>query len=198
MAVGSAIGSQHSPRLDARGRGPQDKSKLLKSGKFVEVDGRLEARPTGERETLETGLVLRSIGYRGTPLADLPFDERRGVIPNKEGRVVDPQTGEPLTGVYTAGWIKRGPSGVIGTNKQCSAQTVERLIDDFVTGRLATPAEDREKLATLVAERRPGFVDYSGWQRIDKQERSRGAAAGKARQKFVSVAEMLEASRLES
>ncbi len=171
----------------------------LERNELVDVDGRLEARPTGERETLETGLVLRSIGYRGTPVADLPFDERRGgVIPNEEGRVVDPQTGAALTGVYTAGWIKRGPSGVIGTNKQCSAQTVECLIDDFVAGRLATPAEDREKLATLVAERRPGFVDYSGWQKIDKQERARGAAAGRSRQKFVSVAEMLEASRLES
>ncbi|MEZ5152629.1 4Fe-4S binding protein [Rhodococcus zopfii] len=170
----------------------------LERNELIDAGGRLEARPTGERETLETGLVLRSIGYRGTPVADLPFDERRGVIPNVEGRVVDPQTSEPLTGVYTAGWIKRGPSGVIGTNKQCSAQTVERLIDDFVAGRLAPPAEDREKLATLVAERRPGFVDYSGWQKIDKQERSRGAAAGKPRQKFVSIAEMLEASRLEA
>ncbi|MEE2030987.1 4Fe-4S binding protein [Rhodococcus chondri] len=170
----------------------------LERNELVEVDGRLEARPTGQTETLETGLVLRSIGYRGTPVPDLPFDERRGVIPNNAGRVVDPETGDPIPGVYTAGWIKRGPSGVIGTNKQCSGETVEQLVEDFVAGRLPEPVADREKLSALVAERRPDYVDYRGWQQIDKQEKARGAAAGRSRAKFVSIDELLAASRKET
>ncbi|MFI6398460.1 FAD-dependent oxidoreductase [Rhodococcus coprophilus] len=167
----------------------------LERNELVEVDGRLEARPTGETETLPTGLVLRSIGYRGTAVDGLPFDERRGVLPNQLGRVVDPETGEPVPGVYTAGWIKRGPTGVIGTNKQCSNETVEQILDDFIAGKLPEPVADREKLATLVAERRPEYVDYRGWQQIDKQEKARGSAAGRSRLKFVSVEEMLAASR---
>jgi len=170
----------------------------LERNELVEIDGRLEARPTGETETLTAGLVLRSIGYRGNPVAGIPFDERRGVIPNDAGRVVDPETGDPVRGVYTAGWIKRGPSGVIGTNKQCSGATVDGLVDDFIAGRLAEPIADREKLATLVAERRPDYVDYKGWQAIDKKERANGAAAGRARLKFVSIEELLAASRPES
>ncbi|UTT48267.1 MULTISPECIES: FAD-dependent oxidoreductase [Rhodococcus] len=170
----------------------------LERNELVEVDGRLEARPTGETETLETGLVLRSIGYRGTAPAGLPFDERRGVIPNDCGRVIDAETGAPVPGVYTAGWIKRGPSGVIGTNKQCSAETVEKILDDFVEGKLPEPVADREKLAALVAERRPEHIDYRGWLQIDKQEKSRGSAAGRSRLKFVSIEEMLAASRIES
>jgi len=170
----------------------------LERNELVETDGRLEARPTGETETLATSLVLRSIGYRGTPVAGLPFDDRRGVIPNEGGRVIDPATGAPVPGVYTAGWIKRGPSGVIGTNKQCSTETVEKILDDFIAGKLPEPVADRDKLATLVAERRPEHVDYRGWLQIDKQEKARGAAAGRARQKFVSIEEMLAASRLES
>ncbi|WP_161995687.1 FAD-dependent oxidoreductase, partial [Rhodococcus sp. YH1] len=170
----------------------------LERTELVEANGRLEAHRTGQTETLATGLVLRSVGYRGAPVADLPFDDQRGILPNEEGRVVDPETNEPLPGVYTAGWIKRGPTGVIGTNKQCSAQTVEHLVQDFVAGRLVAPVADREKLAALVSERRPEYVDYRGWQQIDKQERARGGAAGRSRVKFVAVADLLAASRIES
>ncbi|MCK0092032.1 FAD-dependent oxidoreductase [Rhodococcus sp. F64268] len=170
----------------------------LERNELVESDGRLDARPTGETETLTTGLVLRSIGYRGTPVDGLPFDEKKGVIPNESGKVIDPDTGDAVSGVYTAGWIKRGPSGVIGTNKQCSAETVAQLVDDFIAGRLAEPVADREKLDTLIAERRPEYVDYKGWQAIDKQERARGKASGRSRLKFVSIEEMLAASRPEA
>ncbi|MBC2640420.1 4Fe-4S binding protein [Rhodococcus wratislaviensis] len=161
---------------------------------LMTVDGRAVASGTGVLETLETGLVLRSIGYRGKSIPDLPFDDRRGTIPNDGGRVVDPATGNPVTGVYTAGWIKRGPSGVIGTNRLCSEQTVDGLIEDFVAGRLMPPVGGREKLAALVAERAPQYVDYEGWQRIDERERAAGRTDGRPRTKFVTTADLLRAS----
>ena len=95
--------------------------------------------PTGETELIEAGLVLRSIGYRGTPIPGVPFDERRATIHNDGGRVTTAGRGEPMPGVYTAGWIKRGPSGVIGTNKKCAQETVDRLLEDVAAGVLPEP-----------------------------------------------------------
>jgi ferredoxin--NADP+ reductase len=141
--------------------------------------------------------VLRSIGYRGQPVAGIPFDDRRGVIPTENGRVIDPETGAPVPGVYVAGWIKRGPTGVIGTNKYCSAETVRMLIDDFCAGRLDAPAE-REALDRLIAERAPDAVDYQGWQRIDKTERAGGRAAGRTRTKLITIESMLAAARADT
>lgn len=160
--------------------------------------GKLTARPTDHTETLETGLVLRSIGYKGLPVADLPFDERRGVVPNENGRVVDPETGAPIPGVYVAGWIKRGPTGVIGTNKHCSAATVDLLLSDFAGGRLVQPGHDGEHLAQLIAERQPEAIDFQGWQRIDKHERVLGSQSGRTRTKIVDLVAMLEAARGEA
>ena len=97
-------------------------------------DGAVVARMTEETETIEADLVLRSIGYRGSPVPGLPFDERRATIHNDGGRVTFPETGEPMAGVYAAGWIKRGPSGVIGTNKKCAQETVALLLEDLVDG----------------------------------------------------------------
>ena len=113
-------------------------------------------------------------------MADLPFDDARGVIPNENGRVIDTETGTPIPGVYVAGWIKRGPTGVIGTNKYCSAETVSMIFDDFAGGRLATPTEDADKLQVLLADRSPGSGGLSRLQRIDKAERASGAATGTA------------------
>ncbi len=109
-------------------------------------DGSVRARPTGERERIETGLVLRSIGYVGTPLPGVPFDDRRKTVLSQNGRVLDPQTATPLTGVYAAGWIKRGPSGVIGTNKKCAQETTDLLLEDFAAGRLLEPTRSGEEL----------------------------------------------------
>ncbi|MFD9665811.1 4Fe-4S binding protein [Rhodococcus sp. NPDC059968] len=168
--------------------------RLARNTMVTDESGAIRAKPSGETEMLQTGLVLRSIGYRGTPVADVPFDARRGVIPNENGRVLDPETGMPLRGVYVAGWIKRGPSGVIGTNKYCSAETVALLVDDFISGRLAMPRE-RDQLDNLIAERQPNAVDFQGWQRIDKAERSAGAASGRPRTKLTSIESMLAAAR---
>src|ERR671935_2674028 len=132
-----------------------------------EESGRLRAVPTGEEEVIQCGLVLRSIGYRGNPLAGVPFDERRGLIRNDGGRVTD-EDGQPLPGEYAVGWIKRGPSGVIGTNKKDATDTIAKLIEDADAGRLNDPADpDRDGVDPWLRGRAPGLVTWEGWQSID-------------------------------
>ncbi|OBH41367.1 FAD-dependent oxidoreductase [Mycobacterium sp. E183] len=143
---------------------------------------------------LDAGLVLTSIGYRGKPIAGLPFDESAAVVPNEGGRVVDPDSGQPVSGAYVAGWIKRGPSGFIGTNKSCSLQTVHALVADFNAGRLGDPVGQPEALAELVRDRQPDAVDARGWRAIDAAEVARGSADGRPRAKFTEVADMLAAA----
>ncbi len=150
---------------------------------------------TGETVTLDAGLVLTAIGYRGTPIPGLPFDSAAAVVPNTAGRVIDPATLRAVPGVYVAGWIKRGPNGFIGTNKSCSMQTVSALVDDFNAGLLADPAGRPAALGRLVRDRRPEAVDAARWQAIDSTEVARGKAAGRPRVKFTTVAEMLDAAR---
>jgi ferredoxin--NADP+ reductase len=155
----------------------------------LDADGRAVA--TGEEEVIECGLVLRSIGYRGVALDGIPFDERRGLIRNNGGRVVD-DSGAALRGEYTVGWIKRGPSGVIGTNKKCAADTVAAILDDAGAGALNAPARpDRDAIEPWLRQQAPGLVTWSGWQAIDAYERSRGEAAGRPRVKLVDVGEMV-------
>jgi len=158
-------------------------------------DGRLRAVPTGEEEVIECGLVLRSIGYRGRPMGDIPFDERRGLIRNEGGRVCE-DDGEPCPGEYVVGWIKRGPSGVIGTNKKDAADTVARIVEDAEAGTLARPTRaDAEDTARWLAERAPDAVTWEGWQAIDETERRAGEAQGRPRVKLVSLAELIETGR---
>lgn len=156
----------------------------------------IEFRRTGAEEAvrLDVGLVLTSIGYRGTPIPDLPFDEATGVVPNDGGRVIDPAGGQPVAGSYVAGWIKRGPTGFIGTNKSCAMQTVAGLVDDYNDGLLADPAGRRGALDSLVSTRRPDVVDAAGWRAIDAAEKRRGEAGGRPRVKFTAVSDMLAAA----
>jgi ferredoxin--NADP+ reductase len=149
-------------------------------------DGSIRAVPTDRVEVIPCGIVLRSVGYRGVGLPGVPFDEGRGVIPNVEGRVV----GEP--GVYTAGWIKRGPSGVIGTNKKDAAETCARLLEDARAGLLHSEGGELE---SLLRERGVEFVMYEGWQAIDEHERGLGEPRGRPRVKLTSWDELLEAAR---
>jgi ferredoxin--NADP+ reductase len=161
----------------------------------LESDGKGDVRAvaTGERRHLPVGLVFRSVGYRGVPMAGVPFDERRGVIPNQLGRVTDAAGSEvPLAGLYVAGWIKRGPQGVIGTNKACAAETVAHLLADHGSGALPRVAGAPELLDELLASRGVRVTDWAAWQRLDTAEQQRGAPAGRPREKFVSVAEMLD------
>ena len=155
--------------------------------------GRVAAVPTAERETIPCGLVFRSIGYRGVPLPGIPFDESRGTLPNDGGRVLD-RDGAPLPGVYCAGWIKRGPTGVIGTNKKDATETVELLLDDFRAGRLPRRGDDRD-FADVLAERGVEPVVYAGWEAIDAVEKAAGEPLGRPRVKLATWDELLAAAR---
>ena len=154
---------------------------------------RLSAIPTDEFEEIPAGTVFRSVGYRGIPIAGLPFDEQRGVIPNDCGRVVDAD-GAVRRGHYVAGWIKRGPSGVIGTNKPCSVETVDRLLTDVVEGALMQPESPaREAVRAVLDERRPGYYTYADWLCIDAHETRLGQLAGRPRRKLTSESEFRQA-----
>jgi ferredoxin--NADP+ reductase len=155
---------------------------------LVEENGRIVARPTGETETVPCGLVLRSVGYQGVALPGVPFDERRGVIPNSGGRV------EGAERTYAAGWIKRGPSGVIGTNKKDATETVELLLADAREGRLAR-GDSARTLEGLLDAKGAAYVEYAGWQAIDAAERTAGGARGRPRVKLIAWETLLEAGR---
>jgi ferredoxin/flavodoxin---NADP+ reductase len=167
--------------------------------------GGLRAQPTEERETLSAGLVFRAIGYRGIPLPDVPFDERSAVIPNEAGRVLDSRDGEPVPGEYVVGWIKRGPSGVIGTNKRDAQETVDAMLADLPlapnNGATAdrAPAHapsdpDAASVEALLRTRQPELITYSGWQSIDRHERALGEPAGRPRVKLTRIEELLRAA----
>jgi len=158
-------------------------------------DGSLRAVATDREEVIPCGLVIRSIGYRGTPLGDVPFDTRRGLIRNDGGRVCG-EDGEPHAGEYCVGWIKRGPSGVIGTNKKDAADTVAKIVEDAGAGRLPEPPDaDGEATGAWLRASAPAVVEWDGWQAIDEHERSLGEAAGRPRVKLVSIDELVAASR---
>jgi len=166
--------------------------------------GGLRAQPTDERETISAQMAFRAIGYRGIPLPGVPFNERSGVIPSESGRVLDPETSTPLPGEYVVGWIKRGPSGVIGTNKKDAQETVNAILAD-----LSTPGEtngasagqqhtrhvpgspDPAAVEALLRARQPALVTYEGWEAIDRHERTLGEQTGRPRVKLTRIEEML-------
>jgi ferredoxin/flavodoxin---NADP+ reductase len=147
---------------------------------------------TDEVRQLEAGLVLSSIGYHGKAIQDLPFDDIAGLVPNDGGRVVQSESGQPVHGAYVAGWIKRGPTGFIGTNKSCALQTVQQLVDDFNAGWLSDPIGKPSALDKLVRERQPAVVDTAGWRAIDAAEVARGDLSDRPRNKFTSITDMLD------
>jgi ferredoxin--NADP+ reductase len=158
-------------------------------------DGRVSAVSTGEEEIIECGLVLRSIGYRGERLAGIPFDERRGLIRNESGRVVA-DDGTPCPGEYVVGWIKRGPSGVIGTNKKDAADTVARIVQDAEVDRLGRPDPTATAAAVQewLIERVPGHVTWQGWEMIDAYESRLGEPLGRPRVKLVALEDLIRAA----
>jgi len=176
--------------VEILGDGKVEAVRVARNRLVHDDEGRLRAVSTDVEEVLEAGLVFRAIGYTGVPLPGLPFDERRGVIPNVAGRVLD------ASRTYVSGWIKRGPSGVIGTNKKCATDTVNTLLDDLAAGALHAddPAHPRAIWDELTA-RRPDLVTYEGWERIDEAERAAGGALGRPRVKFTTVEELLQAAR---
>ena len=167
--------------------------RLVRNELMQDERGRLRPRATEEQEVLPVQLVFRSVGYRGVPLPEVPFDEDWGTIPNQRGRVVrERDSDHVLPGEYVAGWIKRGPSGVIGTNKPDSVETVECLLEDWWEGRLRDlthhPEED---LVAMLTRRDVKVVSYADWQRLDDLEQEMGQVQGRPRVKFYDVAEML-------
>ena len=168
--------------------------KLVKNELYKTDAGTLRPRHLEEYETLPADIVFRSIGYRGVPLPGVPFKDSWGIILNEEGRVIDPDTGQPVRGEYTAGWIKRGATGVIGTNKPDAAETVEAMMQDVKKGAILDPTHpQREAAERMVEEKQPLRFTYNDWLELDEMEVARGEEQGRPRVKFTSVEEMLEA-----
>jgi ferredoxin--NADP+ reductase len=167
--------------------------RLVRNTLVATPTGTLQAKATGETEELPVGLVFRSVGYRGVPLPGVPFNESWGVIFNDKGRVLDPDTRQPVVGEYTAGWIKRGPSGVIGTNKPDAAETVACMMEDRARGAVL-PCEEPTAVAAevLIRQRQPRCFSYDDWRRLDALEIAAGRP-GRPRVKFTRVDDMAAA-----
>jgi ferredoxin--NADP+ reductase len=177
---------------DENGRVKQ--MRLVRNVLYATDAGSLRPKATDQFETLDVGLVFRSIGYRGVPLPGVPFHDSWGVIPNAGGRVLDADSREPLVGQYTAGWIKRGPTGVIGTNKPDAAETVEAMLADAREGKVLSPANATAAAAeALVQSHNVRIVTYDDWRRLDALELSHGKEQGRPRVKFTRVDDMLAA-----
>ena len=168
--------------------------RLVRNELYATSTGALQPRATDQFENLPAGLVFRSVGYRGVPLPGVPFNDSWGVILNDKGRVLDPDTKQPIVGEYAAGWIKRGPTGVIGTNKPDAAETVECMFEDLARGAVLEPTRPEAAAAeTLVRQRQSNFFSYADWLKLDAIEVSRGRAQGRPRLKLTHIDEMLSA-----
>ena len=172
------------------------RAKLVHNELYRNERGTIRPRATDRFEDLDAGLVFRSVGYRGVALPDVPFRDDWGVIPHEVGRVLDSPDGEHQEGQYCAGWIKRGPTGVIGTNKPDALETVQVLLEDVAAGRHWRPEfPAAEAVERFVAERVPTYFSFADWKALDALEVARGKAEGRPRVKFVSVEEMQAAIR---
>ncbi len=166
--------------------------KLERNQLVLHSDGTLRAEGTGQFETIETGLVFRSVGYRGVTLSGVPFDDKTGTIANIAGRVMQVSTSEMVAGEYVVGWAKRGPSGVIGTNKPDSAATVAAMVEDVPHLRSQPHTHDLAAIVNLLKDKQIPYITYQDWSRINEQEVAQGKSQGRPRVKFTHVAEMLE------
>jgi ferredoxin--NADP+ reductase len=176
------------------GHGAVGGMRLVKNRLYATATGTLQPKATDQFEELPVGLVFRSVGYRGVPLPGVPFNDDWGVILNEKGRVLDPQTKHPLVGQYTAGWIKRGPTGVIGTNKPDAVETVTGMLEDLARDIHLRPADPSpDTVERVVRDRQPQYLSYQDWQRLDELETRRGKETGRPRVKFTRVKDMLAA-----
>jgi len=164
----------------------------LERNRLVPGKWGVAAEGTGVVEELPVGLVVRAVGYRSLPLAEVPFDEKRAIVPNERGRVVDPATGAAVPGLYVTGWVKRGPTGLIGSNKPDGAETAAAMLEDLPATAAAQEGSP-DGVDRLLAERGVRCVDFAQWRRLDQLEVERGRAQGRPRIKLGSVAEMLAA-----
>jgi ferredoxin--NADP+ reductase len=178
-----------------QGSGRVDAIEVRRNELVRSDDGTLRPRPLDDDvETIKCGLVLRSVGYRAVPLPGVPFDERDYVLPNDRGRVLA-ETAEPVPGVYAVGWIKRGATGILGTNKRDADETAACVAEDLRAGILPTPRSPApEQIEALLAERKPDLVTVGGWRAIDSYEFERGRDQGRPRVKLASREELLAAA----
>jgi ferredoxin/flavodoxin---NADP+ reductase len=167
--------------------------KIEKNRLMLDENGGLRAKGTSVFETIDAGMILRSVGYRGVPLKGVPFDEASFTITNIAGRVVHSTSGDPIDGEYVVGWAKRGPSGVIGTNKPDAVSTVAAMIADLpMLPGIDDAQRDPSRIEVLLKQRKPHAMNYAGWKVLDTYEVTRGAEQGRPRVKVTRVPEMLE------
>jgi ferredoxin--NADP+ reductase len=178
--------------LELHGAGRVEAVKLARNRLVAAANGDLRAEPTGETEVIPAGLVFRSVGYLGTGIPGVVFDAKRGIVPNEGGRVVT-APGTASQGEYVVGWIKRGPTGVIGTNKPDATETTDHLLEDFTSGKLERTLSPRDEIDRMLEQRGVRVVTWNDWRKLDQIERERGAALGRPRLKFTTVADMLGA-----
>lgn len=161
---------------------------VLEKNRLSGAAGKQKAEGTGELEEMDCGILFRSVGYRGVPVPRVPFDENRGTFPNQSGRIT--KEGAHFVPFYATGWIKRGPSGVIGTNKPDSVETVQNFLQD-VPKLKACPKRSSEEIVRLLKGRKVKVVNFGDWKKIDTAEIERGKPFGKPREKFVTIEEMI-------
>lgn len=180
--------------VEILGNGRVEGVRMVKNELYATEAGTLRPRATDVFEEMPANLLFRSVGYQGVPLPGVPFHQKWGVILNEKGRVIDPASQQPVVGQYTAGWIKRGPSGVIGTNKPDAVETVTCMLEDLAKGITLTPVHpEAAAVEQLVRQRQPHFFSYQDWLRLDELELARGREVGRPRVKFTCVKEMLAA-----
>lgn len=165
--------------------------KLVKNEAYADEKGGVKARATDQEEIIPVGMVFRSVGYRGAPVIDVPFDDYNGTIRNTEGRITD-DSDDALAGMYVAGWIKRGPTGVIGTNKTDAQETVKHMAEDARAGLFFEPGKSSEDVVALIKSRKPDVITYSDWKKIDEHELSHGVASNRPRVKLTNIQDMLD------
>ena len=180
--------------LEISGDGKVEKIRMVRNQLVKKEDGSLRPQATDKIVEEDAGLVFRSIGYHGKPLADLPFDQKSGTIPNECGQVKDQENGNLLRNrEYVAGWIKRGPSGVIGTNKQDAVETVHRMLETFLKEKMESGKNvSNPDIVLLLEKRKVEFVSFADWKLLDAHEIEAGQKQGRPRVKLTSIAEMLE------
>ncbi len=169
--------------------------KIVNNELYLNERGTLRPRATENFETLPVDMVFRSVGYRGVPLPDVPFYDRWGTIPNDKGRVFTEHEGdEQSIGDYVVGWIKRGPSGIIGTNKPDAIESANMFLEDLADGNVLNPTDtSAETVQNLIESRQPQYVTFADWERLDEMERQRGEELGRDRVKFTVIDDMLDA-----
>lgn len=175
--------------LELAGKDSVEALKVTANHLVEDAKGRLHARPTGETETLKTGLVFRAIGYRNTPFPGLPFNNQQHVVCNQEGRVINGP--EIEVGVYVTGWLKRGPKGLIGSNKKCALETVTNLLHDIKENRLPIASATRSDILAAIAVREKAVVNKAGWNKLDHHERLCGRAENRPAVKVTDRTKML-------